>query len=110
MGYRFDGPDIYLSEEQIVPLSLMLNELLTNSYKYAFEGITGPRIILECRESDHEISLSYRDNGNTSHADEDIREGLGSLIINGLASQLSATISKNFEKGFHFILTFPKAV
>jgi two-component sensor histidine kinase len=102
------GPAIYCSEDQIVPISMMLNELLTNSCKYAFEGIANPRITLECRESGHEISLSYTDNGNSSQGNEDIQEGLGSLIIDGLAAQLSAKTSKNFENGFHFVLTIPK--
>ncbi len=102
------GSEIYLDEDLLVPVSMIINELITNSIKHAFNDVIHPRIAIECAEDEHAVSILYKDNGNSSQPDEKLREGLGSLIIKGIASQLSAATEKSFEKGFHFMLTIPK--
>ena len=103
-----DGSEIYLREEEIVPISMIVNELITNSIKYAFNGVVNPRITIECQDQDNEFTITYKDDGNLEKTADDMKEGLGSLIIDGLASQLSGTTTKEIVDGFRFVLSIPK--
>ncbi len=103
------GPEIYLEEKLVFPICMIMNELITNSLKYAFDRVEDPRITIEFLKSAEVIRISYEDNGKASKPNTEVKEGLGSLIIDGLASQLSAETSRNFEEGYHFTLTVPVA-
>jgi two-component sensor histidine kinase len=49
----------------IVPLGLLLNELLSNSFKHAFKQINNNEINIQIRKSnDNTFELKYQDNGN----------------------------------------------
>lgn len=100
--------DITLSLEKAIPLGLILNELLTNSYKYAFEGKeTGEiRIVLK-KEADH-FYFKYRDNGvGISNEDLSSYTSLGMRLISRLSEQLLAenTVLKN-NNGIFFSFYF----
>lgn len=83
------------SLDQMVPLALIVNELLTNSFKYAFPDNRPGRIVINARKHDDlSMTLSVQDDGvgmiehATSHG------GIGALLIDTLASQLKATIDR----------------
>ena len=86
---------------------MIINELATNSMKYAFTDVESPKIRLTCRESNGRIVISYSDNGCTSKPIEDVKRGLGMLIIEGLSAQLDGSSDMKMDRGFHFTLDFP---
>lgn len=106
--------DIGISIEKAVPLSLIISELLTNSFKYAFFGKEKGEITLYFRSSppDNFYVLEYHDDGrgfdHKYHAD---MQGVGSSLIAGLTKQLSGTIriADNIP-GFHCTIIFPYEV
>ncbi len=52
-----------ISTEKFVSLGMILNELITNSYKYAFKNIKNPQIIISFSKKDGYNTLYYKDNG-----------------------------------------------
>lgn len=100
---------IVMPVNQVIPLALTVNELMTNSLKYAFEGRTSGEIRLLIEQVDDRRLLTYRDNGVGLPEDFDLERsgGLGMTIIQTLARQLDATIEvRRDAPGSCFVITF----
>ncbi len=86
--------DQYLDLDTAIPVGLILNELLTNAYKYAFpEGGTGQIQVIFQRIGDH-FELEVNDSGiglPPDHA-ERIKKSLGHNLVKGLVRQLEGSI------------------
>ncbi|MBD2700649.1 tetratricopeptide repeat protein [Spirosoma sp. BT702] len=54
---------IYLSADKAIPLGLILNELITNSCKYAFPDNDSPTLCISCRQKGRNVHLEVADNG-----------------------------------------------
>jgi two-component sensor histidine kinase len=83
-----------LSAEVVVPLALILNELITNSIKHAFDGRKGNKITVSFKKNDdHRFTLEYSDNGRWKEKRVKTN-GFGLELIDLLAEQLDG----NFER------------
>jgi two-component sensor histidine kinase len=101
--------DTTLDLDQAIPCGLMINELVSNSLKYAF--VDDRLGILEVRMSETAdgYRLSVRDEGVGFPADIDFRKSpsLGLQLINTLTHQLGGNIDMKNEEGTEFIIEFP---
>lgn len=86
--------------DQLVPYSLMVNELLTNAYKYGVQN-KGAQINLHFTLDDKQVILQVKDNGPGMHADFKPGESgsLGYRLISIFAQKLEATIDMKNENG-----------
>ncbi|WP_211531378.1 GAF domain-containing protein [Methanocalculus chunghsingensis] len=111
VSIEIDAPDIYLSIEKAVPLSLITNEFIMNSLKHAFPDGRKGRIILGMKRKRDTIVYRYHDDGVGVPAGVDYAEtsSLGLQLVNSLVIQLMGTISMNRDQGTTFIITFPVA-
>jgi len=100
---------VFLSIEKAVPLSLIVNELITNSIKHAFpKGLSG-EIRIDFSLENSQYRLIYQDSGPGI---PDIRclekpETLGMQLIRGLVGQLDGTVRYDTHQGFRCIIDFP---
>ena len=94
----------HLSAEGVVPLALILNELITNSIKHAFQNSSDNKIEISfTREKGDRYSLKYMDNGTWKDPVE--TNGFGLELITLLAEQLEGTIDRTItDKGTRFSL------
>lgn len=101
-----------------IDLGLIVNELITNSYKHAFANRQMGRIDVsfERYEADDIKSefgwmLSVEDNGNGLAGDikPERSDSLGWRMIRAMTGRLSGTIETGSENGFYTKLYFPKA-
>ncbi|MEM9326473.1 MAG: PAS domain-containing protein, partial [Bacteroidota bacterium] len=101
-----DIPNI--GTQQAIPLGLLLNELITNSIKYAMRS-DGPLFEVAMTMADGVlIEFSYRDYGpgfDTEGQEES--EGFGFQLIKSLLSQLRADYRFNGHSGFQLDFHFP---
>lgn len=97
-----------LNINQAIPLGLLINEIVTNSLKYAFEEIEGTGLIsLKIRKAGGKISVSYSDNGlGFDEHSKGFKSGLGMRIIQSLLTQLEAEYEMNTENLFELHLSF----
>ncbi len=110
-----DIQEIALSISAATPCGLIVNELITNSMKYAFpatadrpEGMEGEiRVFLHKNDKD-EIELKVADNGVGMPEGIDFRntDSLGLTLVNALVRQLQGEIELNRENGTGFVITF----
>ncbi|MBD2682097.1 PAS domain-containing protein [Nostoc paludosum FACHB-159] len=106
-----------LDIETAIPCSLIINELVSNSLKYAFPnnriGEIEVRLYQENKpliQKQHErnLTLIVRDNGIGLPADFDCKKTktLGISLIQGLTKQLRGNIEINSHQGTEFKITF----
>jgi two-component sensor histidine kinase len=102
--------NILVDINQAVPCSLIINEMLTNSLKYAFpEGRKGVISIDFVTDANNYI-LTYHDNGTgiPEGVSFERTESLGMKLIYGLTQQLNGNVILKREGGTTFIITFPR--
>jgi two-component sensor histidine kinase len=104
-----DIQEITLRISAATPCGLIVNELITNSMKYAFpEGREGEiRVSLQINEKG-EIELKVADNGvgMPEGLDFENSDSLGLTLVNALVGQLQGNIELSGEKGTEYKITF----
>ncbi len=110
ISWNVSAKDVDLNIEQAVPCSLILNEMITNSIKYAFPGGRKGEIAISFVLDDNRYILDYRDNGIGVSAGAGLeRSGsLGMQLIHGLTHQLDGTVTIDTERGVHYTIIFPQ--
>lgn len=103
---------IYFPVNKLTHLGLIINELITNSIKHAFEGHENTkRIQISLREENDRLTFVYRDNGKgfkTTEANQNKKKGVN--LIKNLAHELKGTITLRNDGGAVFICDFPKTI
>ncbi len=107
-----DIHDIFLAIDTAIPLGLIINELISNSLKYAFpEGRKG-EITLAVQRQDHTLTILFKDNGVGIPEDFDWRnaESLGLRLVVSLVDQLDGTIELDRSAGTAFTIVVKEKV
>ena len=90
-----------------IPLGLIINELITNSMKHAFQNIPEPKIFIQITRKDQDVlHVIIRDNGSGMDNTNSGAEGMGMVIIEALTEQLGGTHVFSEENGVKFDFTF----
>ncbi|MDD1667079.1 MAG: PAS domain S-box protein [Methanomicrobiales archaeon] len=112
VALQMEVRDIALDIDTALPCSLIINELVSNSLKYAFpEGRGGKICIRVKREEGKGFEMEIRDDGVGLPPDLDLEktETLGLRLVHGLAvNQLGGSIETGKGKGTSFIIRFPE--
>lgn len=94
--------DIRLEMVNAVPVGLILNEILTNAFKFAFPYTEDDCITISfCIASADELCLEVKDNGRGLPEDFNLsrKTSFGMLLMTGLTEQLDGVFSIQNEKG-----------
>jgi two-component sensor histidine kinase len=105
-----ETPPVTFDLRRLVTLSLIVNEVITNSLKHAFDKQQqGTISIMLERQPNNRYALTIKDNGRGLPANFDFGQcrGLGARIINGLAEQLGGELSFDGTRGMTTRLVFP---
>lgn len=82
--------DIYLNMSQVLPCSLIVNEVLANALEHAFGECSNRKIDINITQVRNKIKTKIRDNGIGLPENIGNQKGLGMNIIDTLAQQLNA--------------------
>jgi len=100
---------IYLNIETAIPCGLIINELVSNSLKYAFRQSLGGEINIDIHKiNPQEFQLIIQDNGSGFPPDFDVEnaETLGLRLVRMLAYQLEASIDIDSQCGTCYNIIF----
>ena len=96
-----------------VSCGLIINELVSNSLKYAFAPQNDGEILVElCRRNSASLVLKVEDNGRGLPPEVDFREteSLGLQLVCMLVEQLEGEIELDSANGARFQIIFPKQI
>jgi two-component sensor histidine kinase len=87
---KLEVDDSVVEIDTAIPLGLIINELVTNCYKYAFQGRSAGQICITFSQKDNQYDLEVRDNGVGIQTDIDVNQtkSLGLNLVRGLVRQL----------------------
>lgn len=105
---QLDVQDVTVDVNSAVPLGLIINELVTNSLKYAFPDDREGIIKISFHKYDDEYVLEVSDDGIGIPNDFDIEKSnsLGMLLVNSLTSQIQGELELKRDRGTTFIIKF----
>ena len=106
--------DIHLNTDLVmldlstaIPCGLILNELITNSFKYASTENKTLRIDIKMHRHHHTVELEVRDNGKGLPENwKQNTHSLGMELINSLCEQIDGTHQFTNDNGLVFNLSF----
>jgi two-component sensor histidine kinase len=104
--------DLIFDGETMVPLGLILNELITNSYKYAFRPSRKNLLKIEIVKTQSGFELFYSDNGPGIPDSVDFKNSssLGLKLVMLLAEELHGDVTYKKDDFSRFDITFkPKS-
>ncbi len=100
--------DFALSSKRAVPVGIILNELLTNVFKYAFGGRAEGRVMITLEKRATQAVLTVQDDG--IGFDERVAAnqstGFGLTLTRMLAEQLDGTFTIESENGTKSVVAF----
>ncbi len=109
INFSHDCDELQVTAKISLPCGLIINELITNSLKHAFEKVDNPQININLKkETDGTIVLLYNDNGkglSSSYSTDDART-LGITLIKHSSEQIDGVYSFENQDGFVFKLQF----
>lgn len=109
---QLEAEDLVLDIDSAIPCGILITELVTNSFKYAFPEKGNGIIVVSFHKKREQYSLSVRDNGTgfkeKRKSGSPEHDGLGKKLVSILSEQLGGKVSvKSSENGTDIGITFP---
>ncbi len=109
ISFHFSMDSVILDLDQAIPACLTLNEIISNSLKYAFKDVshTNNTISLKMSQKNSRAFLTIKDNGIGIDEEGKSSKNLGMKLINTLVlSQLEGKLDIKASKGTIFNIEF----
>lgn len=102
--------DFILDVNKMQPLGIIINELITNSMKYAFDEKTTGELYVSVTTKDNRVFLVVEDNGCgiPESINFENSTGFGLILVKGLTKQLNGTIQLERGNGCRFVMEFER--
>ncbi len=106
--------DFVLTAEDLAPLGIIVNELITNAMKHAFAENGGTLEVTAGLAGD-QATIVVADNGaggrcsggQAQSAAAGVRAGFGLNLVQMLAEQLEGSVAREYRNGMRWVLQFP---
>tara|TARA_R110001599_G_scaffold110184_3_gene274068 strand:- start:2505 stop:2978 length:474 start_codon:yes stop_codon:yes gene_type:complete len=106
---KIDSKNMFFDVDTAIPLGLIINEIITNSYKYAFSKDHKNELEISIsKEENEEYKLIVKDSGPGLDVTYDIKKAksLGLRLVTRLVKQLQGTLIQTNEDGAKFEIHF----
>lgn len=108
----YDIKDVQLAADQTLSIGLIINELVTNSCKYAFRDNENPTLSIKSFFENDEYVIELTDNGKNSkdysefNIITEFQKSFGMRLIQTQIIQLQGSYRFYYKKGTQFIMRF----
>ncbi len=106
-----DLPNVEMSSKTLIPLGLIINEMISNSLKYAFVGKTEGSVTVTIKHLSEQLyEMIIGDDGVGMPKDFDFENSssLGTQLIHIFTEQLNGNIKRLEKEGTYFKIEFEK--
>lgn len=98
----------FLDVDKATPLSIIINELITNAFKYAYSGIEYPELKISFTKKFQNAELRITDNGTGIDINAwQTNDGYGKDLVQTFIEQLEGTLKLSVQNGTTFKILFP---
>lgn len=106
--FHEDIIEIYLPENQITIIGLIVSELCINSLKHAFTGKSNGKISVILTIKNEVKTLCFKDDGKGmgKNHNNTLAEGTGHNLVNIFVEELGGSINYLSEQGTEIVITF----
>ncbi|MEO0556271.1 MAG: histidine kinase dimerization/phosphoacceptor domain -containing protein [Bacteroidota bacterium] len=101
----YDIEKMNLDVDTMIPIGLILNELISNSFKHAFPNGNKGELDIVFKEEMEKLRLVVKDDGVGSYKDIQDSDSFGMRLIQSLSRKLEAEVDFNFHNGTEALLT-----
>ena len=103
-----DNTNLATSLDTAIPIGLIINELVTNSFKYAFNNVAKGEINIELNKTNNQYQLAIQDNGQGLPNGELPKDpkSLGLRLVHLFTEQLNGTLNYATSKGACYTVSF----
>lgn len=103
-----DNTNLATALDTAIPIGLIVNELVTNSFKYAFNNVAKGEINIELNKTNNNYQLTIQDNGQGLPGNELPKnpKSLGLRLVHLFTEQLNGTLQYATQNGACFVVTF----
>ncbi|MCA1754502.1 MAG: ATP-binding protein, partial [Spirochaeta sp.] len=100
--------DFTLSSKKLIPVGIIINELVTNVFKYSFPDREEGHVLIELNKTDARATLTIEDDGVglADPATANKSTGFGLAIVQMLVEQLTGTYSVETGNGRRSVVEF----
>lgn len=106
--FKINTHDLMLSVSDCISFGILTSEILSNSIKYAFEGIESPQIAIDLQVDEDYIYYCIKDNGiGMNFENQENSSSLGLRLVDVFARQLNGQISIENNQGLVISLKIP---
>jgi two-component sensor histidine kinase len=107
---KTDIDNLNLDVDTVIPIGLIVNELISNSLKYAFKGKESGELAVALKQKNSELVLEVQDNGNGFPEDWDTKanHSFGYKLIKAFAKKLKAKLDVYNDNGACFVMHIAK--
>lgn len=110
-SFKIDAKDIFLDIQTAIPLGLILNELLSNSFKHAFSNFDEALISIDIKKIDEkQFIMVFSDNGKGYSVENLTANSLGLELVKLLAKQLKGSIEKQNSNETSYTMYFKEII
>ncbi len=95
----FNLAETNMDIDRAIPIGLIVNELITNSFKHAFKEIADPKIYISLLQTGEHIELKISDNGKGIQENQIPDSSFGMKLVKTLVDQLEAKMEISNRNG-----------
>jgi two-component sensor histidine kinase len=105
---HLDIDEIQLDVDKAIPLGLVINELLSNAFKYAFDGKDKPELTVNLNfNGTHALIVLIQDNGSGMPENIESSSSFGLKMVRTLVKELKGKMTIKLETGTQILLQIP---
>ncbi len=110
MNVSMDVDQLTLNLDQAIPCGLIINELVSNTFKHAYPDGQDGILKISIKEKEGRMAIMVADDGIGISEDWDLEnsESLGLQLVYTLTEQLDGDIEFSGEKGTKYLITFDR--
>ncbi|PQJ22968.1 hypothetical protein BSU00_01445 [Tenacibaculum sp. SG-28] len=101
---------IHVNLQRALPLGMILNELITNAYKYAFDYQSDGFINVSLKSDGSYVFLDISDNGSGIDLSKARTNSIGLQLAKDFTTQIRGTFTCFVKNGTHYKIAFPMMI
>lgn len=110
ISVKLNIEDIHVNLQRALPLGIILNELITNAYKYAFDNRAEGLITVSLKSDGAYVFLDISDNGSGIDFSKARTKSIGLQLAKDFTTQIRGTFNCFVKSGTHYKIAFPMVI